>query len=147
MDRPRGLKPFSLGMMLCAAAFGLVAGPIRAEPGAADSPKAAPLSQAQQEQLKERNRLYDETQKLRTEGKLAEAVAAGEKALAIQREVFGNDNEDTATILDTLAAMDVEREDFEAARKIRQEVVAIKAKLLGGGHWEVTDARLALANV
>ena len=82
-------------------------------------PKAAPLSQSQQEQLKEKDRLWAQSGKLRKEGKTAEAVAAAEKALAIQREVFGNVNADAATILEALAVMDEEREDFEAARKAR----------------------------
>jgi hypothetical protein len=38
------------------------------------------------------------------------------------------------------------QEDFPAARKAGREVVALKEKLYGERHWQVTDARLELAH-
>jgi hypothetical protein len=46
------------------------------------------LTPQQQERLKERDRYAKETQKLRSGGKLTEAMAACQKMLAIERGVF-----------------------------------------------------------
>jgi CHAT domain-containing protein/Tfp pilus assembly protein PilF len=121
-----------------------VVGAAGAEP---PQPKAAPLTKEQQEKLKERNQLSKEAVKLRTQGKLTEAVAAGEKMLALERQVFGDVHSDVADSLQFLAELHEEQEDFAAARKARQEVLAIQTKLRGADHWQVTDARLALEEV
>jgi CHAT domain-containing protein len=110
----------------------------------ADEP-TPPLTPAQQQQLKERDRWAAETKKLRQQGKLAEAIAACEKMLAIERDVLGNVHANVANSLEQLAKMQEEQADFEAAKKARQEVLAIRRKLNGDKHWRVTDARLALA--
>src|SRR2546429_4847595 len=81
--------------------------------------------------------------KLRTAGQLAEAGTAAEKLLAIQREVFGNVHEQVAGALQYVAELHEAREEFGAARKARQEVLAIKTKLHGTDHWQTTDARRA----
>ena len=52
-----------------------------------------------------------------------------------------------AVSLEWLAKVYIEREDFAAARKARQEVLALRGKLHGMKPWQVTDARLALADV
>jgi CHAT domain-containing protein/Tfp pilus assembly protein PilF len=114
-----------------------------AQPPTAD----VPSSKERQERLKERDRLRAETQRLRQQGKLAEAVAAVEKALAIERAVLGKTHADVADSLELLADLHQEREDLAAARKVRQEVLALRRQLHGDSHWRVTDARLALADV
>jgi CHAT domain-containing protein/tetratricopeptide (TPR) repeat protein len=119
------------------------AGGVAAEAG----PAAQQLTPAQKERLKERDRYARETTKLRSEGKLAEAIAACEKMLAIEREVFGNGHEDVVGSLEQLAEMQEEREDFAAAGKALQEVLAIQTNLHGQGHWQVTDAHRALADL
>ena len=65
--------------------------------------------------LKERDRLWEETQKLRAAGKTAEAIAAAEAMLAIERKVLREDDAELAVSLGWLAALQVEREDFAAA--------------------------------
>src|SRR5205085_1879511 len=77
----------------------------------------------------------------------AEAIAAAEKMLAIEREVFGNLHEDVAGSLGYIALMQGEKGDFAAAKKARQEVLAICTKRHGDDHWRVADARRALADV
>src|SRR5437867_3327547 len=92
-------------------------------PAAEKEPKPPPLTAAQKERLKERDKYGELTAKYRKEGKLPEAIAAAEKMLAIEREVFGNFHEDVAGSLEQLAEMHEQREDFAAARKARQEVL------------------------
>jgi CHAT domain-containing protein/tetratricopeptide (TPR) repeat protein len=129
-------------LILCLVGW-LVAGVAGAQP---PEPKPGPLTKEQQEKLKERDRYDNEARKLHKEGKLPEAIAAAEKMLAIERQVFGNVHADVVGSLQMLAELHVAREDFAAARKARQEVLAILTKLLSEGHWQVTDARLALAD-
>src|SRR5262245_66339794 len=61
----------------------------------ADEPKPSPpLTPEQQARLKEADRLGEEAQKLWQQGQRAEAVAAWEKKLAIEREVLGERSEE-----------------------------------------------------
>src|SRR6516164_5714186 len=53
--------------------------------------------------LQERDRLWDQSQKLRDAGKTTEAIAAAEAMLAIERKVLSADHEDTAVTLSWLA--------------------------------------------
>jgi CHAT domain-containing protein len=113
------------------------------EPG--EKPK--PLTAAQQARLKEGDRLAAEARKLEQSGQLAEAVTAWQKKLAIEREVYGGAHEQVARSLAELARLHESREDFPAARKARQEVLALRTKLHGDKDWRVTDARLDLEDV
>jgi CHAT domain-containing protein/tetratricopeptide (TPR) repeat protein len=127
-------------LVLCLACW-LVAG-AAAEP---PEPKSAPLTKEQQDKLKERNRFFDDANKFSQQGRQQEAIAAAEKGIAIEREVFGAVQ--TLSWLLWLCVSYEEREDFPAARKAREEVLAIQTKLLGADHWLVTDTRLALKAV
>ena len=71
--------------------------------------------------LKERDRLRDETRKLSAAGKTAEAIAAAEAMLAIERKVLPEGHADLAGWLGWLAELQVEREDFAAANAARRE--------------------------
>ena len=105
------------------------------------------LTPRQKDKLKERNRLLNEALDLRGMGQLDDALAAGEKTLALTREVYGDVHADVADTLGWLTGLCLLREDFPAARKYAREAVAVRTKLHGEAHWRVTDARLALADV
>ena len=96
--------------------------------------------------LKERNRLWEETQKLRAAGKTAEAIAAAKAMLAIERKVLREDDADLTVSLDWLATLHVGREDFAAAKAARREALEILRKGRGESDWRVVDARWALAD-
>ena len=102
------------------------------------------LTQQQRDRLAEADRLAEESKQLRKSGKTDEAIAAAEKDLAIKREILGNDDLDVAASLQRLAALRETKEDFPAARRARQEVLAIQTKALSSEHWRVADARVAL---
>jgi CHAT domain-containing protein/Tfp pilus assembly protein PilF len=111
-------------------------------------PKATkPLTADQQEKLKERDHLAAEANKLQMAGKLAEAIAAMEKAAALHREVWGTDHPAAIGPLNFIADAHEARDEFAAARKSRQEVVRILVKLHGDEHWQVSDARLKLTDL
>jgi CHAT domain-containing protein/tetratricopeptide (TPR) repeat protein len=94
--------------------------------------------------LKELDRLFKETLRLRGEGKTTEAIATGEALLAILRKILPSDEPTLATLLGWLAELHVEREEFAAAIAARREARDILRKRLGESDWRVGDARRAL---
>jgi CHAT domain-containing protein/tetratricopeptide (TPR) repeat protein len=116
--------------------------PVRA---AAEAP--ADKQPTPEERLKERNRYNAEARKLETEGRRAEAIAAVEKALAIERDVLGNQHADVAGSLRWLCEVRAEQGDFVGARQAGEECLAIETRRVGAGHWQTLDARLALKDV
>ncbi|HEV3415212.1 MAG TPA: tetratricopeptide repeat protein, partial [Pirellulales bacterium] len=122
-------------------------------PTVARSQQAAPDKQAEpgmqaasheKERIAERDRLAVEVQKLRNEGKLADAIAAAEKVLVIEREMAADHPQELAFGLDYTAGLHEQLEEYAAARKLLAERHALVSKLLGKDDWRVTDARLAL---
>jgi CHAT domain-containing protein len=105
------------------------------------------VSQEPKAALKERDQLWDQTQKLRAAGKTIEAITAAEAMLAIERKVLPAGHADLAASLDWLAEMYVQREDFRNAKSARAEILQIVRKRHRETHWKVTDARLALDDV
>src|SRR5262245_11182482 len=71
----------------------------------ADEPPARPLTAAQQERLKERDRLGEQAQKRAAAGQPAEAIPAAEAMLAIEREVLGGDHDDVVGSLQLLGQL------------------------------------------
>jgi tetratricopeptide (TPR) repeat protein/CHAT domain-containing protein len=106
-----------------------------------DEPPAPPLPKPNPERLKERDRYVAERQKLWDEDRLGEAIVAGEKALAIERQMFGDTHDDVAGSLDGLAGMHEDRDEFAAARTARREILEIEWQLHGADSWQADDAR------
>ncbi len=110
---------------------------------------------------KERETHFQRFQKLLQEKKLPEAIAAAEEVTQLARQLLARaennvpDNRDVlaarrgqlAGALGWLADRYEEREDWPAAIEARKEIVPLKTDILGPGHWQVIDARLALAHV
>jgi CHAT domain-containing protein/tetratricopeptide (TPR) repeat protein len=121
------------------AVLGFFGAPLRVR--AAAPPATKPLTEEQKARLEERDRLFVEVTKQYQAGKLAEAVAALQKAVAIQRQVFGNRQEELVKALESLAFLQELRGDFGASGKARKEVLAIATKLYGGKDWRTIDAQ------
>jgi serine/threonine-protein kinase len=111
----------------------------------AREPMPQNLSPQQQKRLQERDALLQEMIRFGEQGKLEEAVHAGEKMLALERTIFGEAHVEIASSQEALAQLYEAREDFTSAVKARQEILRIRTQLLGEKHWRVTDARLAMA--
>jgi tetratricopeptide (TPR) repeat protein/CHAT domain-containing protein len=123
---------------------------------AAGTPAAAlppPVPLGLEERLRERDRLRGESVQLWNAGKRAEAVAALNKQIAIERAVVGANHPDVFKsqqlldrLLETMADDHDRRRQVDAARKARLEVLALRRTLYRDQDWRVTDARLALAD-
>ena len=118
-----------------------------AQSGATGQPGATELTEQQKQQLKERDQYWEQAHQLHRDEKLSEAIAAAEKVLAIERELFGNVHAEVVSSLELLAKLHEQLEAFGSARKARQEVLAIKMELFGGKHWRVADAHWAVRHV
>jgi CHAT domain-containing protein/tetratricopeptide (TPR) repeat protein len=105
------------------------------------------LTEPQKEKLKERDRYSKEAGDLEKAAKLREAIAVGDKMLAIDREVFGDAHRHVVASLTRLARWHEWLGDFAAAEQRRQEIVQLQTKLWGATAWQVADARLDLQHV
>jgi CHAT domain-containing protein/uncharacterized protein HemY len=136
-----------------AAALVLMAGlagpaaPQQPPPKAAPKQPAPKLTPEQVAKLKERDLLMKEVPDLERVGKLAVAVAVAEKAAVLQREVTGEKNATVMHLLSTVGRLNLLRDDWAGARAAYRKAGDIAAALYGVDDWEVTDTRLALADV
>jgi CHAT domain-containing protein/tetratricopeptide (TPR) repeat protein len=101
-----------------------------------------PADAARRAEFQERGRLWQQAQQLRAAGKTAEAIAAGEAMLAIERKLYPQPAEDFAISLDWLGDAELGRESFPQAEKRFREALDIRTAVFGAEHWKVTDARL-----
>ena len=114
---------------------------------AENSPPKPELTAVQQERLKERDAFKQQCREHRQSGNLAEAIEAAKKMLAIEREVFGDEHDEVLDSMDFLAQRQIDHDDFAAARKTREQILAIRRKVSGVDHWRTADARRALEHV
>src|SRR5262249_44141960 len=92
-------------------------------------------------------RLAAEAKNFAQQGKLAETVAAWNKKLAIEREIYGNVHAVVADSLVVLAQIHEVGNDFQAGAKARQEALVILTKLYGTKDWRVTKTKLVLEDM
>jgi CHAT domain-containing protein len=109
------------------------------------SPAAA--ANSARESLKERDALRVQAEKLQDDGKLADARAAVQKALAIERKLLGAQHADVAVTLSLLARIAEEQRDCPTARSARQNALTIHNHHGGKSDWRTVDARVALAHL
>ncbi|MEQ8784886.1 MAG: tetratricopeptide repeat protein, partial [Pirellulaceae bacterium] len=106
------------------------------------------LTQQQRAELfAERGRLWESAQALDQQGKLREAVAAAEKMLAIERQLFTETDAELALSLGWIAERQEQLGQFQAALKHRREAFAIRQALLNAEATRTADARVAMQHV
>src|SRR5262249_45900584 len=134
MRRPARPTRLLAGLVCCLTAL-----------AAAPPPKPSGLpelsAKERAKKLEERDRLGQQVQRLWVAGKRPEALAAARKKLTLERQLFGPTHAEVVSSLQMLATLHELSEDFAAANKARQEVLAIQTKRFGAKHWQVTDAR------
>src|SRR5437867_3059715 len=100
-----------LGLWLVAVWCLLVAGSMLWALQVSPAAQQPPLTEKQKELLKERDRSAAEYRALAKQGKLAEAIAAAEKMLALERQIFGDVHTEIDASLRILAALHKKRDD------------------------------------
>jgi tetratricopeptide (TPR) repeat protein len=127
-------------LSICCATFGSSSAE---EPKAAQpflSPDVPKLTAQQRQKLREHDRLRSETWSLRIAANLDGALAAAEKMVAINREVFGNSHPLVAQALTAVAELQMRRNNFAGAQRVSEEVLRIQQSWGGADHWRVKDA-------
>jgi CHAT domain-containing protein/tetratricopeptide (TPR) repeat protein len=111
----------------------------------AKSPPAQSSDRAALE--KERKTLLRRRGRSRHRRATPEAIAAAERVIAIDRLLYEKPGDSMAADLEWLANESIGTEDLPAARRLREEVVAIELKRHGEDHWRTQSARRKLADV
>ena len=105
------------------------------------------VAQDSNSSVKERDRLAERSVRLRSEGKLLEAITAAELMLRVEKAVLHVDADELLISLDWLGQLHLEHEDFAAARRVWMEALELLRVQFGEAHWKVTDARLFVEDV
>ena len=129
------MRGMLLGLLLAGAAV------------AADPPAAKPLTDEQKAKLKERDAAAEQADALRAKGDLAGAVRATERALAVERAVFGETGDDVAGSWELLAELHEQAGDLAAAAVAARARLAATAAGRPADQWQVADARRAVADL
>jgi CHAT domain-containing protein/tetratricopeptide (TPR) repeat protein len=127
---------------MCVAPAGLLADPPK---GVTKPPVLAPAER--KKLLAERDSWENKSRTFRGQGKFAEAIAAVEQAMAIERGVFGEVSDEVAKSLDQIGGYQVDRDDFAGARKSFEHMQSILLKLHDKNDWHLIDVRLDLEDV
>jgi CHAT domain-containing protein len=114
----------------------------------AEEPAQTPrLTAEQQKKLRQAEHHKGQAIRFFLKNKTAEGIAEWQKKLDLERTVWGKDHPNLVPSLQALARLLVTVDDSAEARKALQEVLAIQIKQLGEKHWQVGDARRALADL
>src|SRR5690349_8774598 len=97
----------------------------------------APLTPAQRELLRERDRLAVEARNLGREMRHGESAAALERKIALERRIFGAHSTPVADSLLLLAHARFREGGPRRALRAADEVVEVVTRLHGPGHWRV----------
>lgn len=125
----------------------LIAGSAGAAVSQNSTPTEKTLTPQQVEQLNERAKLLKAAGEVELAGRLKEAVGLLEKSLAITRDVHGPKHDDGANLLRKIASVQMELENWAAARAAWNGAIEILTVLHGREDWRVTDTKLDLADV
>jgi tetratricopeptide (TPR) repeat protein len=139
------ILPIVTGLVISAGLGSAAAWSQNPPPGPAPASKLSEVEKARR--LAEGDRYAREAIRLAQAGKIAEAIAAFEKNLAIEREVLGELHEDVVGALQFLAQVHEALADWAAARKALTEVLAIRERQPDRKDWRIGDARRALTDL
>jgi tetratricopeptide (TPR) repeat protein len=112
--------------------------------------KAAPparFTPAQSKRWTQRNQLLQRANVLLRDGQSDEAAAAVQKALKLERAIFGGVSGNGVVWLSWLARWHQDREQFARAVASRRELLALRKQWYGEDDWRIVDARLDLEDV
>jgi CHAT domain-containing protein len=102
------------------------------------------LTEQQKAKLAERDRLEKSLPRLLGQKQNDKVIVAMARIVTLEKQVFGETDPEVVASLERLAARHEVLEQFPAAIKVREELLRLQEKRLGKGHWEITDARIAL---
>jgi CHAT domain-containing protein/tetratricopeptide (TPR) repeat protein len=104
----------------------------------------AGLTKEQEAKLAERDRLEKSLPVLAQKRHYDKAVATAERIAGLEKKVLGETDARVISSLQRLAGWRERLGQYVKAIRVRKEVVRLQERRLGKGHWQTTDARLAL---
>jgi tetratricopeptide (TPR) repeat protein/CHAT domain-containing protein len=102
---------------------------------------------AEIEKVREAKRLYDLMQKLKREGKYAEAIPLAARVQMMAETSLGPDDDIVARTINDLAILYQENGDYAHAEPLFRRALAILVKLFGPNHLKVAPALNNLAGI
>jgi CHAT domain-containing protein/tetratricopeptide (TPR) repeat protein len=87
---------------------------------------------------------WQEARKLLSESRTAEAIAAGERTLILERELFGNTHEELSKTLAWLSERFVSEQNMPQGEKYAVELQRVQESLHGPNGWQAVSARWRL---
>ena len=107
----------------------------------------AGLSEIEQQELAETDRLTSAYTEHYENGNYTEAAALAQKQLEIRRKLLGDEHPDVASSLNNLASFLNAKGDYAGAEPFYREALAMRRKLLGDEHPDVAGSLNNLANL
>ncbi|MBD2221138.1 CHAT domain-containing protein [Calothrix sp. FACHB-1219] len=104
-----------------------------------------PVSTAQSAQLAEAERLEQQGEKLKNEGKYNEAIPLWERVLIIRKKALGNEHPFVATSLNNLAFLYSSQGRYADAEHLYRQALDMRKRLLGNEHPDVAGSLNNLA--
>ncbi len=105
------------------------------------------LTDAQKDQLRERDTFEKEATQHVREGRFAEALETARKMLAIEQEILGPEHADAVRSWDMIAQLQTKLEDFSGAKESQEKLLEIQRSISGPEHWRTADAQRALKHL
>ena len=82
---------------------------------------------------------------LKDQGKLGDAVAVQQVALALVRQLYGTESDNTALVLNTFAWIQNSAGRLTEGEATAREAVVIRRKLFPADHWQISAAEFTVA--
>lgn len=107
--------------------------------------QAGGISPEHAAKILDRDKLLAAVEDAKKLGKLPEALSHADKALRLEREIFGPDSVEAVQGLDRLLGLHVARKDLPGATKVAEESLAVRRRVHGEKHLEYADGLETLA--
>jgi tetratricopeptide (TPR) repeat protein len=101
-------------------------------------------SDGNQQQLDWRSALIAAVKNHRQQGNLAEALAAGDQLLDVERELFGPDHQNVESTLTFMVGLANESAEYARAQSYARQLIQVRSKLFGTEDYRVVDANWML---
>lgn len=105
------------------------------------APPAADQKSARDTQIQDRDQLWLQAQTLQSEGKKKEAIAVGERGLAIKRKAYGDSHEKLTGTIEWLSQQYLAQQNLPHAEKCEVELLRVPEALHGKMGWQAVSAR------
>ncbi|MFM7832725.1 MAG: hypothetical protein ACKPJD_13095, partial [Planctomycetaceae bacterium] len=91
--------------------------------------------------------MWQQAQALQSAGKPAEAIAAGERVLAMEREMYGDTGAELTGTIEWLSQQHLSQQQFPQAESYAAELLRVQQSLHGQTGWQSVSAKWWLDNV